>query len=451
VSAADADAAAKSRKLKGDQPRFLAGPIIGGVTDNAARVWVKSDRRAAWQLEVTPQDHPNKALLIDGPPLTADTDFTGAVTLTGLHATTHYQLRFAIREPQAPPQPQPLAADTETNFRTLPAPGTRGHVRIVVGADIARELDQPIFAQIPPVAPDAVFLIGDQMYADAIGPDFASYANKYTASWRIDQLRTLMQRFPTFMIWDDHEIIDDYYAGKSDRYAPARLAYELYVQGHNPTPLREGHLYYTVQIGDIGFFVLDTRSERSNPRAPEGPAKSMLGPEQKADLFHWLACDKSRIKVIVSTVVMSDHVNQHDSWNAFPTEREELFSFIEHERIDDVVILSGDQHWSAVFAHERPHLRMYEFLPTPLSKTRAPASTDVAADILARDDDNFVFGVVDFDTRKSPASIAFTLCAFGKPCHPGAEPAPKTGLNLRGADENVPFTFRFTTADYGIR
>src|ERR1700755_1398727 len=129
----------------------------------------------------------------------------------------------------------------------------------------------------------------------------------------------------------------------------------------------------------------------------------------------------------------------------YPSEREEIFDFIEREKMNNVVILSGDQHWSAVFSHDRPHFRLYEFLPTPLSKERALAPTGPADDILPRDDDNFVFGVVDFDTTQSPAQIAFTLCALGKPCKPGQEAAPKTGLNVRGADENVPFTFRFTT------
>jgi hypothetical protein len=100
--------------------------------------------------------------------------------------------------------------------------------------------------------------------------------------------------------------------------------------------------------------------------------------------------------------------------------------------------------------HDRPHLRIYEFLPTPLSKTRATAPTYPASDILARDDDNFVFGVVDFDTSKAPATVAFTLCAGGKPCRPGAEPVPKTGLNVRDAEENVPFTLKFSTADFGV-
>ncbi len=93
---------------------------------------------------------------------------------------------------------------TEASFRTLPAPGTKGRVRIAVGADITTKGEQPIFRQIAEVVPDAVFLIGDQMYADTLEPDFQSYADKYTRNWNIEHFRPLMQRFPMFMMWDDH-------------------------------------------------------------------------------------------------------------------------------------------------------------------------------------------------------------------------------------------------------
>ena len=39
------------------------------------------------------------------------------------------------------------------------------------------------------------------------------------------------------------------------------------------------------------------------------------------------------------------------------------------------------------------------------------------------------------------------LPAKGKPCKPGKEPAPKTGLDQEGAQENVPFTFKITEDD----
>lgn len=435
---------------QGDVPQLAAGPIVGAVSDRAATLWVKADRNAAWDVTIWPDGVKGRARRIEGARLAASSDFTGALTIEGLTPSTRYEAKVTVRATASGAAPAKNST-ADASFRTMRAPDTSGHVRIALGADITTKGEQTIFSQIGDVDPDAVFFIGDQMYADTLAPDFPSYADKYTRNWNIDHLRSLMQRFPTFMIWDDHEIIDDYYAGSSPRYEPARLAYELYVHSHNPAPRRAGKLYYTTQIGDVALFVLDVRSERANPATPESESKSMLGAQQKADLLQWLACTRSPFKVIISPVVMSDHVNGDDSWSSFVTEREQILGFIERERIDDVVVLSGDQHWSAVFVHERPHLRMYEFLPTPLSKARAKAPKHATADILARDDDNFVFGVVDFDTIARPATVAFTLCAAGKPCKPGEEPVPTTGLNVSGAAENVPFTLRFASDDFGTR
>jgi hypothetical protein len=62
-----------------------------------------------------------------------------------------------------------------------------------------------------------------------------------------------------------------------------------------------------------------------------------------------------------------------------------------------------------------------------------------------------VFGVVDIDTTVTPATIAFTLCGRSKPCKPGEEPAPTTGLDVEGEQDNVPFTVKITDADLGVK
>jgi alkaline phosphatase D len=255
---------------------------------------------------------------------------------------------------------------------------------------------------------------------------------------------------PVMMIWDDHEIQDDYAAGKGDRYEPARAAYELFEHAHNPDAMRSGELYYGFEAGDVSLFVLDVRSHRSRDRAPDGDDKTMLGKRQREDLLHWLSHAPGRIKVVVSPVTFSDFATTgDDAWNSFAREREEIFSYIDEHRIDDVLLIAGDQHWSGVFEYDRPDYRLFEFEPTPLSKGRAPASTAESSEILARDDDHFVFGVVDIDTRVDPATIDLTLCAAGAPCAPGAEPAPGTSLDVDGLADNVPFTVHLTTDDIG--
>jgi alkaline phosphatase D len=249
---------------------------------------------------------------------------------------------------------------------------------------------------------------------------------------------------------DDHEIQDNFWPGQSDRYAPAREAYELYAQAHNPAPYRSDVLYYTLRSGDVAFFVLDDRSYRSSNKLADDEYKTMLGTQQKQDLVDWLTCEPAKLKVIVSPVIWNDwSTTGDDAWVSFTTEREELLGYIASEPIGDVLLLSGDQHWSAVFRFIRDNYAFYEFLPTPLSKTRGTAPSAATDEILARDDDNFVYGVVDIDTTQDPINIALTLCALDKPCRPAEEPEPGTGLDVEGESENVPFTIHLTGRDLG--
>ncbi|OBB05664.1 phosphodiesterase [Mycobacteriaceae bacterium 1482268.1] len=81
--------------------------------------------------------------------------------------------------------------------------------------------------------PDALILLGDQLYADELPPDeqrrvgkrrrnrhgdrppdevvsFAEYARLYRHSWGDPEIRWLMSTVPTAMIFDDHDIRDDW-------------------------------------------------------------------------------------------------------------------------------------------------------------------------------------------------------------------------------------------------
>ena len=113
-------------------------------------------------------------------------------------------------------------------------------------------------------------------------------------------------------------------AEQGERYPPARAALAEYVASHNPAPRRDGGLYYTFQVADVDFFVLDTRSYRHPNTMPDGSAKTMLGAEQKADLKAWLAASPAPFKVILSSVPFHD-VGQRrvDAWTSFAAERAE--------------------------------------------------------------------------------------------------------------------------------
>jgi alkaline phosphatase D len=430
-------------------PQLTDGPIVGATTSHSATFWVRSDGAADWAVRIWPKDAPDQARRIYGASIERDTDYVAVLEVAGLKPSTAYAYRVELGAPGAS---LVTLDDRSGELRTLAPLGARGQLRVALGADIGTQLKQPIFDQIRAVQPDLLLLLGDNVYADEMGVDFASYAQAYVNGWQIRNLAELLRVVPSFMIWDDHEIVDNFAPGSSARYRPARQAYELFVNARNPAPVRPGTLYYTFDAGDVSFFVLDERSHRSPENQADGPDKTMLGSDQKQALLAWLRCSNARLKVIASSVTFSDWGSTGtDCWVGYSNEREEIFSFIAAHAIDDVLLVSGDQHWSAVFRYERAGYRFYEFMPTPLSKSRRFAPADATPEILARDEDHFVFGVLDIDTQLTPAHIDITLCAGGKPCDPGREAEPTTGLNLQGAQENVPFTIHLTADDLGVR
>jgi hypothetical protein len=421
-----------------------AGPILGDVTDQSVAVWIRADRPTPWRVSMWPDKQAKKKVVIEGPEPTKESDFTATVRLDKLAPSTAYEYEVELGAAGKAAVKLPKSA-----FHTLAAPGTAGKLRIAVGARLSADGPQPILTQIGEVKPDILMLLGDQIFAGNLKANFPAYANKYTNNWNIAELKGLMQTVPTYMMWDDGEIKQHYFAGSSDnRYTPARLAYDLYTHAHNPAPVRDGELHYQFQAGDVSFFVLDVRSHRADPDDNEGPHKTMLGAEQKADLARFLKCAPGKIKVVATPVAFSNQVGS-GSWRDYDSERRQIIRFIESEKVDNLIMLSADRSWSALLSHKHTNTSFYELMPVPLSKELGKAPKKAAAGIVASDDDNHVFGVVDIDTSVSPATIAFTLCAKGKPCKPGEELAPTTGLDQEGAKENVPFTFKITESDIG--
>ena len=122
------------------------------------------------------------------------------------------------------------------------------------------------------------------------------YRDIYRGYWGFKSVQQVFDSFPTYMIWDDHEIGDgwgSYYfrpEGESDglhRLLPAyrerglsyeegralmqrmfrasRQAYIEYQHSHNP-PTAQGHFDYGFRRGGCAFYVLDGRGQRDIER-----------------------------------------------------------------------------------------------------------------------------------------------------------------------------------------
>ena len=388
-------------------PRVTSGPILGAVTDSSVRVWIRADRPVTFAVEyaINGTSWPGTT----SPPIaiSGTTDMTGAVLLSGLAPSTTYQYRPVLNG-----QPQ---AGLQGSFRTLPAAGQPGTFTFAFGADT--RFDHNPFRVLDFVRqrqPDFVLLMGDQIYAD--DPTLAAntvpaYGRRYRQNWGEARFRDLMRAVPMFMIWDDHEIIDDWDQGMTGRYVAGRQAFDNYQGSHNPPPRIPGQVAFSFDVGQASFYMLDTRSFRSPEATPDNSSKTMLGSVQKADLEEWLATSPARIKFLVSSIPLNDHANTDaDSWVGYQTERAEILNYIRSHHICGVVMLSGDQHWTGVFRLEQaPPYVFHEFLPTPLGTNTRTQTGDSTPDILFKYDQGRVYGAMTVNTLVTPATLSFDV------------------------------------------
>lgn len=147
-----------------------------------------------------------------------------------------------------------------------------------LGVDALAALAQRTRDQPPVQWPSLLLLLGDQVYADAASPqtrafirsrrstseppgeevaDFEEYSMLYREAWSEPMIRWLFSTMPSAMIFDDHEVIDDWNISAawrreiqaqpwwSERIAGAFMSYWLYQHLGNlsPAELREDPLY----------------------------------------------------------------------------------------------------------------------------------------------------------------------------------------------------------------
>jgi len=214
--------------------------------------------------------------------------------------------------------------------------------------------------------------IGVPGYSDRVtrmATTLEHYRDKY-ALYRTDaSLRTVHAKAPMVVIWDDHEVQDNYAGhapggglppeqGYSD--ARKRAAYRAWFESMPTYARRNERVYRTLRFGKtLDLIMLDQRQYRADqpcgdatvPACPELPQpRDFLGRTQMAWAKRELSSSKAAWKVIGNEVMMmpakvtGDAYVEFDSWQGYPGEREELLGHIKSKGIDDVVFITGDIH-----------------------------------------------------------------------------------------------------------
>nr|MBA3606025.1 alkaline phosphatase D family protein [Acidimicrobiia bacterium] len=241
-------------------------------------------------------------------------------------------------------------------------------------------------------APDLVLFLGDFIYENASRPvfgdvvrshagaeptDVAAYRARYAQYLTDPDLQTARAACPWLVIWDDHEVENNYAGLTPQDPADAALfaarrdaAYRAWWE-HMPVRLPPPSAGVPFEInravrwgGLAEVALLDGRQFRSpqvcgapvlslEPPCPEAadPARTMLGPDQEAWLGATLAESTATWSVLGQQTVMTDlrlngAILNYDQWDGYAPARERLL--LQAGAADRLVVLTGDIHLAGV-------------------------------------------------------------------------------------------------------
>ena len=379
------------------------GPVMGGVTDNSIRFYLRTDSVRNFTIELdtslsfsSPNSYNNSTQL--------NLDKSVITDITGLMADTkyYYRVRFGSQ------------IDTVKTgyFRTFPTEGQPAHFTFVAGS-CQETANMKVYDVMPTYDPLFMIHMGDFTYPSYQLPN--SYPSDYSMVELSYQRRyeelvmkdKLLPYVPLVYMPDDDDNwgisrryhISAGYTGSTgsvnnffvtDTISQLERdnclrGYRSFFPGYTTVDTTEGH-YHSFKVGNSEFFVIDARSmadplfnafrldTASNNWVFDPPAgHSIIGQNQMNWLLNGLSNSTAKWKFIVSGVPINPKINflievglfaqqfiftisgQNGSgfrlaisfagyWAGFPEDIQLLKNHIQNNNIEGVLFISGDTH-----------------------------------------------------------------------------------------------------------
>ena len=355
----------------------------GGI--DAAQVPVE------WEIGVEGADVANSGTFVTN----ADHGHSVHVDVAGLEPSTDHWYRFRVGE-----------WTVEGTTRTAPVPGSPTE-RLSFAVANCNAFKSGYFTAYENMIEedlDAVLFVGDYIYeleggnardhGLELNPTTLDEYRRFYAVARLDRsLAACHQRHPWIVMWDDHEVEDNYAAWepggigleldpnarenfRARRIAAYQAWWEFMPVRTGPPTDGELDIYRDFEFGDLAkLTVIDDRQYRSPIVQGEGDgdlprpfgggpqleetfdeSRTMLGADQEA-WFEESIVNDATWSLLVQQTVMAE-VNRApddpakgfsmDAWDGYAAPRERLLGFVHEREVENFVVLGGDIHTSAV-------------------------------------------------------------------------------------------------------
>lgn len=393
--------------LNGLKSQFIThGPIVGGVTDNKARIFLRTETSRNFILELDIDSLFTSPLIFNNNTI-ADLDSSSITELFDLTPNTKYYYRAKFNN----------IIDTKRgSFTTFPIEGQAANFTFVTGS-CQETSNMKVYDVIPTYNPLFMLHLGDFTYPSYQLPN--SYPSQwFTIPWsyrkRYEESVMKDKLFPytplVYMPDDDDNFgasrtnhVRSGYSGSGssavnyfiiDTILPVERenclrGYRTFFPGYETVDTTEGH-YHSYKVANCEFFVLDTRSmadphsnayrvDTATNRWVFDPPQnhSIIGLNQMNWLLNGLSNSTADWKFIVSGVPFNPKIRNiieaglliqnivftiagetgtgfrlstsfAGYWAGYPSDIQNLTSHINSNGIDGVLLISGDTHHNVI-------------------------------------------------------------------------------------------------------
>ena len=372
--------------------KFAHGVASGFPAPNGITLWTRVSELTSSSrltLEVAKDKHFRHVVKRQEVIADAGKDYTVHTHVSKLKPAHEYYYRFHTKNKNS----------RVGRFRTLPPTDSNQPIRI--GFYSCQSYEAGYYTALAGLAKekdlDLVLCLGDYIYehhyydgpaarADRTGANkdgdvqtLAEYRQKYRFYQSDKHLQDLHAAYPFVVMWDDHEVEDNYAGNQPDSAStdpshlennnkyPRRVPFgERRQNGY--TAFQEAmprigstRQYGSIRLGKMAELFLTDERQYRDPQpcndvqvqpCPDdlSAGRTFLGSTQKAWLKSALPASKAKWSLLASETMMMAldstpgvHANQ-DQWDGYSAEREEILTDFLNKSVDNLVVLSGDIH-----------------------------------------------------------------------------------------------------------
>ena len=359
---------------KEEKPRLIAGPVIGAVTKNTAKIWIAYRGKGRNMLILG--DTAEKRVYY---PINYNyiANAKGEVALTmdfsGLKPGHKYNVIISI---------DGWGANAKYSFVT-PSDTAVKDFSCLLGSCALMNIDPTrvffpagsnwIFYRMKKKKGDFMVWLGDNIYY-LYPKQWSSYEGMFKRQLDIRKYyrkfyRDFLASEPNYAIWDDH----DFGPNDSDSSFALKDTSLKVFHGFWPNNYADQDkfrgTYFDFKQYDAEFFMTDDRLYRGSPKDTNS---SFLGETQLVWLKNKLLMSDASFKFIcIGSQVLNDN-NFGESYAQYRRERNDLFDFIAKNNIKGVIFLTGDKHYAEICKRDWHGYPLIDFTSSPLTSPPLP-------------------------------------------------------------------------------